>query len=154
MTLDGNLSDWQPGDVMYSASEISAGAPIASTFTSVSVANDSSYVYVAFQHPAPTAITDPWTTSVYIDADMNPATGFNGGWMSGGYDHLVQYGAAGTTYSVYSFTGAGQSAWGWNWEGLINYSYTDLVTEWAIPISSLGLDRKSPRLNSSHLGIS
>ena len=61
MTLDGSLSDWQPGDVMYSASEIAAGTPLNSTFTSVSVANDASYVYVALQHPAPTTITDPWT---------------------------------------------------------------------------------------------
>jgi hypothetical protein len=155
MTLDGNLSDWQPGDVMYSASEISAGAPIASTFTSVSVANDSSYVYVAFQHPAPTAITDPWTTSVYIDRDMNPTTGFNGGWMSAGYDRLVQYGAAGTTYSGYSFTGAAQSDWGWNWEGLIGYSYSDLVTEWAIPLSALGLttDKMRMEFNATGTGV-
>ena len=96
MTLDGSLSDWQPGDVMYSASEIAAGAPLASTFTSVSVANDANYVYVALQHPAPTTITDPWTTSVYLDTDMTSTTGFNGGWMTAGYDHLVQYGAAGT----------------------------------------------------------
>src|SRR5512142_2767169 len=58
ITLDGSLSDWQPGDVMYSASEISVGAPLASTFTSVSVANDANYIYVALQHPAPTSILD------------------------------------------------------------------------------------------------
>ena len=28
ITLDGSLSDWQPGDVMYSASEIGVGAPL------------------------------------------------------------------------------------------------------------------------------
>jgi hypothetical protein len=155
ITLDGSLSDWQPGDVMYSAPEIAAGAPLASTFTSVSVANDSSYVYVALQHPAPTAITDPWTTSVYLDTDMNPATGFNSGWMTAGYDRLVQYGASGTTYSVYSFSGANQSTWGWNWQGLISYSYSDLVTEWAIPISALGLttDKMRMEFNATGAGV-
>src|ERR1035437_7852831 len=118
ITLDGSLSDWLPGDVMYSASEISAGAPLNATFTNVLVANDSNYVYVALQLPAAAAITNNWTYNLYIDADMNPTTGFNGGWMSGGYDHLVQYGAAGTTYSIYNFTGAAQTNWSWNWPGL------------------------------------
>ena len=63
ITLDGSLSDWQSGDVMYSASEISVGAPLESTFTNVMVANDSNYVYIALQLPAPAAITNTWTYS-------------------------------------------------------------------------------------------
>ena len=152
MTLDGSLSDWHPSDVMYSASEIGAGAPLASTFTSVSVANDSSFVYVAFQHPAATTINDPWTTSVFLDTDMTSTTGFNGGWMTAGYDHLVQYGASGTTYSAYSFNGASQPGWGWNWVGLIDYSYSGLVTEWAIPISALGLTTDQMRMEFNVTG--
>ena len=152
ITLDGSLSDWLPSDVMYSASEIGAGAPVASTFTSVSVANDSSYVYVALQHPAPTSILDPWITSVYLDTDMTSTTGFNSGWMTAGYDGLVQYGASGTTYSAYSFAGASQAAWGWNWVGLINYSYSDLVTEWAIPISALGMTGNQMRMEFNATG--
>lgn len=152
ITLDGSLSDWQPSDVMYSASEISVGAPLASTFTSVSVANDANYIYVALQHPAPTSILDPWTTSVYLDTDMTSSTGFNSGWMTAGYDRLVQYGASGTTYSTYSFAGASQADWGWNWVGLIGYSYTDLVTEWAIPISALGLTGNQMRMEFNATG--
>jgi PEP-CTERM motif len=152
INLDGSMSDWLPSDVMYSSSEIAAGAPLASTFTSVSVANDSSYVYVAFQNPAPTTINDPWTYNLYLDTDMTSTTGFNGGWMTGGYDHLAEYGAAGTTYSVYSFTGAAQSDWGWNWLGLIGYSYSDTVTEWAIPISSLGLTGDQMRMEFNVTG--
>ena len=152
ITLDGSSSDWQPSDVMYSASEIAAGAPLASTFTSVSVANDSSFVYVALQHPAPTSILDPWTYNLYLDTDMTSTTGFNGGWMTGGYDHLVQYGAGGGSYSAFSFTGAAQSAWGWNWLGLISYSYSDLVTEWAIPISALDLTTSQMRMEFNVTG--
>ncbi|MEI6391929.1 MAG: Ig-like domain-containing protein [Verrucomicrobiota bacterium] len=152
ITLDGSLLDWQSGDVMYSASEIGAGAPLNSTFTNVFVANDSNYVYVALQLPAPSAITSNWTYNLYIDADMVSTTGFNGGWMSAGYDHLVQYGAAGTTYSVYSFTGAAQSDWSWNWMGLINYSNSDLVIEWAIPIGSLGLTTNRMRMEFNVTG--
>jgi hypothetical protein len=152
ITLDGSSSDWQPSDVMYFASEIAAGAPLASTFTSVSVANDSSFVYVALQHPAPTSILDPWTYNLYLDTDMTSTTGFNGGWMTGGYDHLVQYGAGGGSYSAFSFNGAAQSDWGWNWLGLISYSYSDLVTEWAIPISALGLTTDQMRMEFNVTG--
>jgi hypothetical protein len=152
ITLDGSLSDWQPGDVMYSASEISAGAPLNATFTNVLVANDSNYVYVALQLPAAAAITNTWTYNLYIDADMTSTTGFNGGWMGGGYDHLVQYGAAGTTYSVYSFTGAAQGDWSWNWMGLINYSYSDFVIEWGIPISALGITTNKMRMEFNVTG--
>jgi hypothetical protein len=153
ITLDGSLSDWQPGDVMYSASEIGAGSPANSTFTNVLVANDSNYVYVAFRLSAPAAITNTWITSAYIDADMTSSSGFNGGWMTAGYDHLVQYGASGSTYSIYAFTGAAQSDWNWNWLGLINYSYSDFVIEWAIPISSLGLTSNKMRMEFNVSGV-
>lgn len=153
ITLDGSLSDWQPGDVMYSASEIAAGAPLESTFTNVMVANDSNYVYIALQLPAPAAITNTWTYNLFLDTDMVPTTGFNGGWMSGGYDRLVQYGASGTTYSAYGFTGAAQSVWEWtNWLGLIEYSYSDLVIEWAVPVSALGLASNKMRMEFNVTG--
>jgi hypothetical protein len=152
IALDGNLSDWQPSDVMYSTSEIGAGTPLASTFTNVLVANDSNYVYVALQLPAPATINNTWTYSLFMDTDMKPITGFNGGWMSAGYDHLVQYGASGTTYSAYSFTGAAQSDWSWNWVGLIEYSYSDMVIEWAIPVSSLGLTTNKMRMEFNVTG--
>ena len=138
ITLDGSLSDWQPSDTLYNSSEIAAGAPLNTTFTSVLVANDANYVYVGLQTPAPTAITDSWTYNLYIDADMNSGTGFNSGWMSHGYDNLVQYGASGTSYSVFSFASGDQSVWNWNWDSLINYAYSDSLIEWAIPLSALG----------------
>ena len=146
IALDGSLSDWQSGDVMYSASEIAVGAPPSSTFTNVFVANDSTNVYVALQLSGPASITNNWTTTAFIDADLISTSGFNGGWMGAGYDHLVQYGGSGTTYSVYSFSGAAQSDWTWNWLELIGYSYTDFVIEWAIPISSLGLTTNKMRI--------
>ena len=138
ITLDGSLSDWQPSDTLYQSSEIAAGAPLNTTFTSVLVANDSDYLYVGLVTPAPTAITDPWTYNLYLDTDMNSGTGFNSGWMSHGYDNLVQYGASGGSYSVFSFAGGDQSAWSWNWDSLINYAYSGSLIEWAIPLSALG----------------
>ena len=155
ITLDGSLADWQTSDTMYAEWEIGTGAPPNSVFTNVMVANDSNYVYVALQLSAPASILSNWISNIFIDTDVNPATGFNGGWMVAGYNRLVQYGGAGTTYSVYGFTGASQSDWTWNWMDLISYSYSDLVIEWAIPISSLGLTTNQMRMefNASGDGI-
>jgi len=152
ITLDGSLSDWQTGDVMYSASEIAVGAPLESTFTNVMVANDSNYVYIALQLPAPATISNTWTYSVFLDPDMTSTSGFNGGWMSAGYNRLVQYGAAATTYSVYSFNGANQADWNWNWLELISYSYSDYVIEWAVPIGALGLTANKMRMEFNVTG--
>lgn len=152
INLDGGLSDWRAGDVMYSASEIGAGAPLNSTFTNVLVANDSNYVYVALQLPAAAAITNTWIYNLFIDTDMVATNGFNGGWMTGGYDRLVEYGGGGTTYSVYSFAGATQPDWNWNFLSEIGYSYTDLVIEWAVPISTLGLTGNQMRMEFNVTG--
>ncbi len=153
ITLDGNLADWLPArDTMYGPSEIGAGAPLNTTFTNVMVANDSTNLYIALQLPASAAITNTWTYNVFIDTDLIATTGFNGNWMGAGYNVLVQYGASGTTYSVYNFTGAAQSDWTWNWISLIEYAYSDLVIEWAIPISSLGLTTNKMKMEFNVTG--
>lgn len=135
---DGSLAEWQVGDVFYSDDEIADGAPLSSTYSSISVANDDTYLYAGLQLKAPSSIDSNWVHELYIDSDMNPATGFNSGWMSGGYDRLIQYGSGGTVYSIYSFSGGTQSEWSWNFLGTINYGYNGDVIEWAIPRSLLG----------------
>ena len=138
ITLDGSLGDWQAGDEFYSDADIIDGEPLNSTYSAVYVANDSQYLYVGLQLKAPSSILSNWMHSLYIDTDLNPATGFNAGWMSGGYDRLVQYGGGGGTYSIYTFTGSGQAEWSWAFTDTIGYAYNGDVIEWAIPRSALG----------------
>lgn len=138
VTMDGSLAEWQGGDVFYNDSEIGDGLPLNSTYSSISVVNDDDYLYAGMQLKAGSAITSNWVHELYIDTDMNPATGFNAGWMSGGYDRLVQYGSGGTVYSVYSFTGGTQAEWSWNFLGTIGYAYNNDVIEWSIPRALLG----------------
>lgn len=152
ITIDGNMSDWLSTDVMYPASQIGAGAPLNSTFTNAFVCNDTNNLYVALQTAGPAAITSNWTYNLYLDTDMNPSTGFNAGWMTGGYDRLVQYGSGGTTYSVFSFTGAAQNLWGWNFNNLITYSYSASTIEWAIPLSALGMTTNQLRMEFNVTG--
>ncbi len=137
ITMDGVLTDWEPGDVFYTDPEITDGAPLNSTYSSISVANDNEKLYIGMQLKGVSSINSNWLHELYIDTDNNPATGFNAGWMSGGYDRLVQYGSGGGVYSVYEFTGAGQGDWSWNFLGTIDYSFNGSAIEWGIPRSAL-----------------
>jgi hypothetical protein len=137
IAIDGSLADWTGGDVFYNDGEIADGLPLNSTYAAISVANDSDYLYAGMQVKAPSSIASNWLHSLYIDTDLNPATGFNAGWMSGGYDRLVQYGGGGGTYSIYAFTGGSQAAWSWSAVDVIGYSYNGDVIEWAIPRTAL-----------------
>jgi hypothetical protein len=138
ITLDGSLTEWLSGDLLYADSEITDGAPLNSTYSAVYAANDTNYLYIGLVMKATSSIFSNWTHSLYIDTDNNPATGYNAGWMSGGYDRLVQYGVGGTAYNIFSFNGGTQSAWSWNFVTNISYAYTDTVIEWAVPRSALG----------------
>ena len=137
ISLDGMNTDWLGSDVFYTDAEISDGAPLNSSYSAVYVANDTNYLYVALDMKANSSIFSNWTHNLFIDVDGNPATGYNAGWMSGGYDRLVQFGAGGSTYSIFSFSGGTQSTWSWSFISTIAYSYSDLFFEWAIPRSAL-----------------
>jgi len=138
VTLDGSLAEWDAGDVFYADAEIIDGLPLNSTYSSIRIVNDNDYLYAGMQLKAPSSINSNWVHELYIDTDMNPATGFNAGWMGGGYDRLVQYGSGGTVYSIYAFTGGSQSDWSWNFLDTFNYGFNGDVIEWAIPRSLLG----------------
>ncbi len=137
-TLDGSLGDWSPTELFYSDGEIADGAPLNSTYSAVYVANDQTYLYVGLQLKASSSILSNWLHSIYMDTDLNAGTGFNAGWMSGGYDRMVQYGGGGGAYSIYAFTGGSQGDWSWNFLDVIGYAYNHNVIEWAIPRSALG----------------
>lgn len=149
--LNGSVSPWQPSDVMYTASDISQGIPLNSTFTNVYVANDSNYIYIALQPPAPVSIDSNWTYTIYLDTDMNSKTGYNGGWMTGGYDRVISFGASGTEYSIAHFAGGtNQASWDWIPGPTILYATStnndDPLIELAIPFSSLGLTSNKMRM--------
>ncbi len=141
ITLDGTLSGWTASDIMYSDADITDGAPDNSTYANIYVANDSTYLYLALETKGSGGadINNSYTRNLYIDADMDSGTGFNGGWMTGGYDNLVEYGQSGGSYSVFSHGSVDQSAWSWSWQSLITYSYDDNVIELAVPLAALGL---------------
>jgi hypothetical protein len=146
ITLDGSLADWSnPGDVLYDATEIGAGAPAASSYDDIYLANNATDLFIGLDTSGPGggSVSNTWTRNIYLDTDTDGATGFNAGWMANGYDRLVQYGASGGSYSVFEFTGTSQSDWSWNWLGLVSYSYNDDIAEISVPLSSLGVSGNS-----------
>lgn len=158
ITLDGATGDWTAADIMYPDDEITDGDPLTSTYYSISVCNDGSSIYVMLNTKGTGGadIMNAWARNLYIDNDNNPATGFNGGWMSRGYDRLVQYGLGGSTYSIYSFAGASQGQWAWNWLGTFNYSYSDNIIEWALPrsqVESAGISKLYMEFNVAGSGV-
>ncbi|MCO5045891.1 MAG: PEP-CTERM sorting domain-containing protein [Verrucomicrobia bacterium] len=141
IVVDGSFSGWTGADLMYGDSDISDGDPDNSSYQNIYLANDASFLYIALQTKGTGggSVTNSYTRNIYIDSDMDSGTGFNSGWMTGGYDNLVQYGAGGGSYSVFSHTGGDQSAWSWNFDGLISYSYDDSFIELAVSLAALGL---------------
>jgi len=142
--LDGSLSDWTSSDLMYPDSEIGNGAPANTVYTNIYVANDDHYFYVGYELKGTggAAVTNAWIRRLYLDTDMDADTGFDSGWMTGGYDRLVQYGASGTVYSVYAFEGGtNQNIWDWDWLGLMEHASSPdgKILEWKIPRDRLGL---------------
>ncbi|MFT3784861.1 MAG: PEP-CTERM sorting domain-containing protein [Tepidisphaeraceae bacterium] len=141
ITLDGSLSDWSAGDVLYSNADIvKAGNPDAA-YNTVYVTNDATNLYVAVVTDGANggSVLNTWAHNLFMDTDGNAATGFNAGWMSHGYDTLVQYAQGGGSYGVFGFAGgANQAAWSWAFADVMNYSYSGNVAEWAIPLATIG----------------
>jgi len=159
IALDGSLDDWNnPADVLYDAAEIGVGTPANSTYEVAYLANDAAYLYIGLDTAGTNggSISNTWTHNIYLDTDMNPATGFNAGWMAHGYDHLIQYGTAGGAYGVFEFSGTTQGTWGWNFMGLISYAYSNDVAELAVSLANLGVvagDSFVMELNVAGVGV-
>lgn len=150
VVLDGSLTEWSSTNLVYVDSQIGDGAPDNTSYSNIYVINDKDYLYMGFalKGEGGADITNTCTRAVYIDADTDYSTGFNGGWMSGGYDTLIQYGSGGAVYSVYEFTGGtSQSSWSWNWLGFIDYSYSanGKYLELRVDRSNLGMSDNARR---------
>lgn len=142
ITVDGSLADWTASDSLYTDDEIGDGDPVDSSYENIYVANNDSALFIGLDTKGSGGgdIFNSYTRNIYIDADLDGGTGFDSGWMTGGYDYLIQYGAGGGVYSVYSFSGGDQSTWSWSYIDTIAYSYNDDAIELSIPLSSLGLN--------------
>ena len=102
-------------------------------YDQIQVAHDDNYFYLRMQLNSSESLG--FKHNVYIDTDFNPSTGFIGGGseLAIGADYLLQ------GSSVYAFTGATQTSWGWSFLGTqsVNASpNTDIETR--IPRALIG----------------
>ncbi|WP_432797760.1 hypothetical protein [Poriferisphaera sp. WC338] len=140
ITIDGDLSDWDPAAVFYVDADISDSTITAAGYQSISVANDATHLYIgiATEGAGGGSIANAWRHVMYVDADLDGDTGFDSGWMTNGYDYLVEYGASSAAGGIFSFNSAVQTDWAWAWVNPLTYSFSDSAIEWAIPLVDLG----------------
>ncbi|MCI5195498.1 MAG: PKD domain-containing protein [Candidatus Electrothrix sp. AW5] len=129
LTLDGNLSDWNglrsfgldPDDV--------TGINNKLDWLEGWMAHDENNFYIAYRNEGPIDINNWWGWQIYIDADNNPATGY-------------QLGAIGAEYHieenmVRKYTGNGDS-WSWQDQGKSASAVNGNVVELRFPQAWLG----------------
>ena len=108
IAINGNFSDWTNVPAFYADPTNDVTQPMFDC-REIKVANDASSIFLYYETVgAIDFATLGWGYRTFIDSDANPATGFNGGWMSNGYDCLIE------SASLYSFSGSTQSEWSWS----------------------------------------
>jgi hypothetical protein len=112
ITVDGSFGDWAGVPVAYTATE---GPSDAIQFNNVYISNDQTNLYIRFTlySARPNAYANPYD-NIFIDADDNPATGFQVGGI--GSEMLIQWGG-GYQETNGVFNEGGISNLGWNIAG-------------------------------------
>ncbi len=76
ITIGSGFSDWAGVPVAYT-DEDGVNNPSGADFQNIYLANDNNYLYIRFTLQQPADPIDGWNTYIWLDGDMNPATGFN-----------------------------------------------------------------------------
>jgi len=120
IAIDGNASDW------------SSLSSLATNTASAQVLKAHHNESRLFLHVGGTGLDVKG--QFFVDADHNPATGFNvGGWGTNGADYLIE------NAIVYKNEGGG---WSWTQVGVLQsteYAKNNTVVELSVPLSLLGL---------------
>src|SRR5688572_25289496 len=75
INIDGSFGDWAGVPLLHSDP---ADNPTSVDYSDIYVANDDNYLYIRFTlHESADAST--FRQNIFIDADNNPATGYNAG---------------------------------------------------------------------------
>jgi Spherulation-specific family 4/PEP-CTERM motif len=130
-TLGTDRSDWAAIPA-YDADTADAGVG-AVDYDQVQVAHDDTNFYLRMQLNSSEPLG--FRHNVYLDIDFNPNTGFTGGSgeLSIGADYLLQ------GSSVFAFTGASPTTWGWSFLGTQQSNASpDTDIETRIPRSLIG----------------
>ena len=112
--IDGNFADWSAVTPFTADAADVTAASDNIDWRSASMAHNDSHFYIRAGNE--TAVSDlNWGYAIYMDTDVNPATGFVGfsSELSSGTDYLIE-GA-----SLYRYTGSGTD-WMWSYLGEVD----------------------------------
>ncbi len=130
-TIGADRSDWA-GIPAYDADTSETGG-VEVDYDQIQIAHDDNNFYLRMQLNSSEPLG--FKHNVYIDADFDPGTGFigGGGELTIGADFLLQ------GSSVFAFTGATPTTWGWSFLGTQQSNATpDTDIETRIPRSLIG----------------
>ncbi len=131
MTIDGNLSEWQTLSYFADDPDDVTGAANPVDYLRTAMAHDAGYFYLAFSNDGQDlSLLQDWLFTVYIDTDLNPATGYGGG-LAIGADYMQQGG------SVFTYSGTGAD-WTWTAVAATPRAVNGSDVEIAIPRQVIG----------------
>jgi hypothetical protein len=108
IVVDGSFTDW--AGAIVNLTDSSEGTPV--DYASVSVANDATRLFIRFSLHAAAQPFSTFNTHLFIDADNNPATGFQVGGASFGSELMVE-GSNGYDQRAGGFNAGIVSGLGW-----------------------------------------
>lgn len=127
INVNGNLSEWATlelfDDDPNDANNID--------FLLAGVAHNNNSFFFGIANDGPTTVT--WGNAIFVDSDINGATGFRGFQNESptGIDYLIE------AQSVYRYTGNGNS-WAWQWVGGTTVATSGNNIEINVPASLIG----------------
>ncbi|MEM7256400.1 MAG: Ig-like domain-containing protein [Pseudomonadota bacterium] len=131
ISVDGNLDEWQALQYFADDPVDVTGAENPVDYLRAAMAHDTQYFYLTFTNDGQNlSVLQHWLFTVYIDTDLNPATGYQSG-LAIGADYMQQAGG------VHSYTGTG-SDWTWLPVSTIPRAASGSSVEVAIPRQMIG----------------
>ncbi len=131
VNVDGNLSEWQALQFFSDDPDDVTGAENPVDYLRAAMAHNAGHFYLAFSNDGQNlALLQDWLFTVYIDADSNPATGYQSG-LAIGADYMQQGSA------VSSYSGTGQD-WTWTVLAATPRAASGSTVEIAIPRQVIG----------------
>lgn len=124
---DGDLADWPPGHLVVADPDDISGSANLIDIREIHVTVENNKLWLAYVNEGPVVYN--WAYLLYIDADKNPATGYQVGDIGAEYileENMLQ---------IYTGTGVD---WSWQLSAVVTPAIVGDTVELAIPLGSLG----------------
>ncbi len=132
IVVNGDLSEWDDSAALGADDAAEMASPNLIDWQRLLMTNNDATLYIGYQNHGPATLS--WGYQIYLDTDNDRSTGFNG--FSDEYPIGADYVLEGDELNRY--TGATNTEWSWESEGLIQIVVNGNSAEVAIARSVLG----------------